>query len=121
MLFFNSKRTTVGTKLGMFAPALPSTRTMDRTPPRRPGKRLDLRNSAERGIHKIREEDYRTPARVKGQSVISEGNNAPVHDRRLRKPLFLEEEDDRSFSPALELDPVADLLSSRLRSIVSFD
>lgn len=63
------------------------------TPPRQT-KRRDGRNSAERGIRKEREEDFRTPVRPHSNGSASEGYGAPSRVRRLRpRPEFYDDEE----------------------------
>ena len=84
------------------------------TPPRRASKRADGRSSAERGIRKDREEDFRTPMRHPDSADSSESsrglNDAPLRVRRLRlRPDFLQDEETRD---AEMTDSLANMLTN---------
>jgi hypothetical protein len=87
------------------------------TPPRR-SKRIDLRSSAERGIRKEREDDFKTPLRPpntagSGYSTASGPgvSDAPLRIRRVRtRPEF--NQPDENMTDAEMTDSLAEMLNN---------
>jgi len=93
-------------------------RDLETTPPRRT-KRADARSSAERGVRKEKEEDFRTPSRVprSSESYASSrgGYDAPMRIRRLRdRPDFYQDDD-------MDDEGIADNLSTMLRNCTKLE